>query len=93
MDSHQAGDSGFKLKKVEKSEMTHKNPALRGSSVPVPSHHSLQVVPAEIAPKAAAPAGPAKATPKSPPVFELRDKKWVVVRTLSRAPSRNFFPH
>jgi len=65
---NQAGDSGFKLKKVEKSEMTHKNPALRGSSV----------VPAEIAPKAAAPAGPAKATPKSPPVFELRDKKWVV---------------
>lgn len=64
------GASGFGLKKVEKSQMTHKNPALRGTSV----------VPGEHEPKPAASAAAPKAAPaaKSPPVFELRDRKWVV---------------
>jgi len=58
------------LKKVEKSQMTHKNPELRATSV----------VPAEAAPKKATPAassakaGPKKGTPK----FELQGNKWVV---------------
>jgi hypothetical protein len=41
----------------------------------------LQVVPAEAAKPAAPAAAPKAAAPaaKSPPVFELRDRKWVVV--------------
>jgi len=56
------------LKKVDKSQMTHKNPELRATSV----------VPATSAPKKAAPAaakaGPKKGTPK----FELQGNKWVI---------------
>lgn len=56
------------LKKVEKSQMTHKNPELRANSV----------VPAEIAPKKA-PAPSAKvAAKKGTPKFELQGNKWVV---------------
>lgn len=57
------------LKKVDRSQMTHKNPALRGSSV---------VTAADAVKKPAAPkkvfGAPAK---KKDPVFELQGKKWV----------------
>lgn len=56
------------LKKVDKSQMTHKNPELRGSSV-VPA--------AESKPKPAAKAA-ATGVKKGTPKFELQDKKWVV---------------
>jgi adenylyl cyclase-associated protein len=59
------------LKKVDRSQMTHKNPELRGSSV----------VPASAAKKpAAAPAKKfgAAAAVKKDPVLELQGKKWVV---------------
>jgi len=60
------------LKKVDKSQMTHKNPELRGSSV-VPAKT------ASAAPKktSAAPKFGAAAKPKTP-VFELNGKKWVI---------------
>ncbi len=56
------------LKKVSKDQMTHKNPALRVSSV-------VKGVPKKTgssAPKAVA------AAVKKPPVCELQNKKWVV---------------
>lgn len=54
------------LKKVDKSQMTHKNPALRAGAV----------VPAgAVAPKAA-PAAAKKTEVKKPPVLELQGKKW-----------------
>lgn len=58
------------LKKVEKSQMTHKNPELRASSV----------VPAEAAAAAPKTAATAKAATevKKDPVFELQGKKWAV---------------
>ena len=59
------------LKKVSKDQMTHKNPNLRASSV-VPDKAKPTPKPAAAAPKQAA---------KKPPVFELKGKKWIVVRT------------
>jgi len=57
------------LKKVDKSEMTHKNPELRTTSV----------VTAKTAPKKAAPTKAYGASAvKKDPVFELQGKKWVV---------------
>eukprot|EP01147_Barroeca_monosierra_P001115 gene1115-4343_t len=56
------------LKKVDRSQMTHKNPALRATSV-VPS--------AEKSPSARAPAAPVVAAKKDP-VLELVGKKWTV---------------
>lgn len=66
---NKGGDITSGLKKVDKSQMTHKNPELRATSV----------VPAESAPKkrvapAGAKAGPKRGTPK----FELQGNKWVV---------------
>ena len=57
------------LKKVDKSQMTHKNPALRGDSV-VPAATASGA--AKSTPKAAAPAA------AKPPVCELQGKKWIV---------------
>ncbi|EGD79805.1 adenylyl cyclase-associated protein [Salpingoeca rosetta] len=58
------------LKKVEKSQMTHKNPALRATSV---------VSASAAKPTAAKPAAkPAAAVQKKDPVFELVGKKWTV---------------
>lgn len=58
------------LKKVDKSQMTHKNPALRATSV----------VPASSAPAPAASTSAARgnAAPLGPPKLELDSKKWVV---------------
>ncbi|KAI9322074.1 adenylate cyclase associated N terminal-domain-containing protein [Zopfochytrium polystomum] len=57
------------LKKVDKSEMTHKNPELRASSV-VPATAEK---PASPAPKFGA-----AAAPKAPPKLELQGNKWIV---------------
>lgn len=60
------------LKKVDASQMTHKNPELRQSSVV-----AEKKAPPAIAPKPGAGAGQA---PKKPPRFELEDgNKWLVV--------------
>ena len=60
------------LRKVEKSEMTHKNPALRASST-VPSNISLAKKPTK-------PVKPQSLSTKKPAKFALEDKKWVIVR-------------
>ncbi|KAJ3332783.1 hypothetical protein HDU76_013110 [Blyttiomyces sp. JEL0837] len=57
------------LRKVDKSEMTHKNPELRGSSI-VPA--ADKPAPVAAAPKFGA------AAPKAPPKLALEGKKWVV---------------
>lgn len=57
------------LKKVDKSQMTHKNPELRGSSI---------VKADAIQPKAAAPKFGAAAKPAAPPKLALEGNKWVV---------------
>jgi adenylyl cyclase-associated protein len=61
------GTSG--LRKVEKSEMTHKNPELRATSV-VPASSEKPVV---------AKPNAAKTAPKGPPKLALEGNKWVVV--------------
>ncbi|EDQ88715.1 uncharacterized protein MONBRDRAFT_37312 [Monosiga brevicollis MX1] len=58
------------LKKVEKSQMTHKNPALRASSVVTETEKKPAAAPAKKY-------GAAAAAPKEP-VFELAGKKWVI---------------
>lgn len=60
------------LKKVDRSQMTHKNPELRASSV---------VKASEAATKRTTLPSPRAATAatKRPPVLELQGKKWVVV--------------
>ena len=60
------------LRKVEKSEMTHKNPALRASST-VPSNTSLAKKPTK-------PVKPQSLSTKKPAKFALEDKKWIIVR-------------
>jgi len=57
------------LKKVDKSQMTHKNPELRAASV-VPASASEG--------KSKAPAKAQQGVKKGTPKFELQDKKWVV---------------
>lgn len=65
---NKGGEITAGLKKVDKSQMTHKNPELRATSV----------VPAAAAPKKAA-AATAKAAPKKgTPKFELQGNKWVI---------------
>lgn len=63
------GDVTSGLKKVDKSQMTHKNPALRAGST----------VPTETKAKGT-PAGPAAKAPAKvlPPKLELQGNKWVV---------------
>lgn len=65
------------LRKVEKSEMTHKNPALRASST-VPSNTSLAKKPTK-------PAKPQSLSTKKPAKFALEDKKWIIVRIVLSA--------
>ncbi|KAI8907816.1 adenylate cyclase associated N terminal-domain-containing protein [Gorgonomyces haynaldii] len=64
--SELAGDVTSRLRKVDKSEMTHKNPELRATSV----------VPAAAA--AAKPAAKAFAPPKQPPKIALEGNKWAI---------------
>ncbi|KAI9203669.1 adenylate cyclase associated N terminal-domain-containing protein [Polychytrium aggregatum] len=59
------------LRKVDKSEMTHKNPELRATSV-VPSTPAHAPAAAAAAPKFGG------AAPKAPPKFALEGNKWVV---------------
>ena len=64
------------LRKVEKSEMTHKNPALRASST-VPSNTSPS--PGK---KPTKPAKPQSLSTKKPAKFALEGKKWIIVCTV-----------
>lgn len=59
------------LRKVEKSEMTHKNPALRASST-VPSSPSSAKKPTK-------PAKPQSLSTKKPAKFVLEENKWIIV--------------
>jgi len=58
------------LRKVEKSEMTHKNPALRASST-VPSSPSSAKKPTK-------PAKPQSLSTKKPAKFVLEENKWII---------------
>lgn len=62
------------LRKVEKSEMTHKNPALRASST-VPSSTSPS-----LGKKPTKPAKPQSLSTKKPAKFALEGNKWLIVR-------------
>jgi adenylyl cyclase-associated protein len=64
------------LRKVEKSEMTHKNPALRASST-VPSNP-----PPPTGKKPTKPVKPQSLSTKKPAKFALEGKKWVIVRAV-----------
>ena len=77
------------LKKVDKSEMTHKNPELRASSMvpgtsgmasrlPKIIQRDAQVAIKPVVPKAA-PNTAATAAPSKPPKFALEGAKWAVV--------------
>jgi len=61
------------LRKVEKSEMTHKNPALRASST-VPSN-----TPPSLGKKPTKPVKPQSLSTKKPAKFALEGKKWIIV--------------
>jgi hypothetical protein len=61
------------LRKVEKSEMTHKNPALRASST-VPSTTSPT-----LGKKPTKPAKPHSLSTKKPAKFALEGNKWIIV--------------
>lgn len=65
------------LRKVEKSEMTHKNPALRASST-VPSNTSSAKKPTK-------PVKPQSLSTKKPPKFAYEGKKWIIVRLILSA--------
>ncbi|KAH9056661.1 adenylate cyclase associated N terminal-domain-containing protein [Lactarius vividus] len=67
------GDVTKNLRKVDKSEMTHKNPALRASSI-VPS----TVVSTTASKKPIRPAKPQALMGKKPPKFALEGNKWAV---------------
>ena len=64
------------LRKVEKSEMTHKNPTLRASST-VPSNTSPS-----LGKKPTKPAKPQSLSTKKPAKFALEGNKWIIVRTV-----------
>ncbi|KAL1920805.1 uncharacterized protein VTP21DRAFT_11440 [Calcarisporiella thermophila] len=74
------------LRKVDKSEMTHKNPSLRASSVVKASTEPTKRTPPPPSPKPAAltsgkkspPTAPTKAKAKKPARLELEGNKWVV---------------
>ena len=66
---NQGGDVTKGLKKVDKSEMTHKNPTLRGNA-PVVVAERNPVVPRK----------PETFKKKAPPKKELDGTKWIVVR-------------
>ncbi|GLB35392.1 putative cyclase-associated protein [Lyophyllum shimeji] len=61
------------LRKVDKSEMTHKNPALRASSV-VPNSTGSTAV----AKKPVRPTKPQALAGKKPPKFALEGNKWII---------------
>lgn len=67
------GDVTKGLKKVDKSEMTHKNPELRASAV-VPAAGNGPKKPAR-------PTKPAALAGKKPPKLALEGNKWLVVRS------------
>lgn len=62
------------LRKVDKSEMTHKNPALRGSAPPMARTES-----SSSAKKPTKPSKPAALSGKKPPKFALEGNKWLIV--------------
>lgn len=81
------------LRKVDKSEMTHKNPALRSGSVvpgssgspigellPFPSGYGLRVLTFWIVQKKPVrPTKPQALAGKKPPKFILEGNKWIIV--------------
>jgi adenylyl cyclase-associated protein len=90
---NQGTDVTSRLKKVEKSEMTHKNPSLRVSGA-VPARASspsepylftigaLKLTARHAGPKGTSPPKPRKPTSlqaKKPSKMELQGSKWVVV--------------
>ena len=71
------------LRKVEKSEMTHKNPELRASSV-VPAGNATPKRPIK-------PSKPAALSGKKPHKMALEGTKWIIVSSTSSSPSIAFF--
>lgn len=68
------------LKKVDKSEMTHKNPALRKKSVPLPPKKPKKLQTGGVGVTDTDTAGVVVAAPHAAPEqFELVDNKWMVV--------------
>lgn len=74
------------LRKVDKSEMTHKNPNLRASSV-VPATNNG----AASAKRPTKPSKPAALSGKKPSKFALEGNKWTIVRRL--LPSTHLIPN
>lgn len=72
------------LKKVESSQMTHKNPSLR-AAVPVPARSSSQSSGKSVGPPGKKPK-PESMRTKKPPKKELEGNKWIIV-SLRQAPS------
>lgn len=66
------------LRKVDKSEMTHKNPSLRSSA---PAMERSRSRGPETKPKPASMRGAGAATPKKEGKKELDGNKWIIVRT------------
>ena len=71
------------LRKVDKSEMTHKNPELRASSV-VPAGNATPKRPIK-------PSKPAALSGKKPHKMALEGTKWIIVSSTSSSPSMAFF--
>lgn len=78
---NQGEDITKSLKKVDKSQMTHKNPSLRATST-VPAKKSPPPKPSKPAHLTQSPTSSRTTTPSSPakpePVVELRDSKWFI---------------
>ena len=69
------------LRKVDKSEMTHKNPSLRAGSV-VPATVGASSAGSPAAKKPARPTKPHALAGKKPTKFVLEGNKWLIVRRL-----------
>lgn len=63
------------LRKVDKSEMTHKNPELRASSVVTASGNATPKRPSK-------PSKPASLAGKKPSKFALEGSKWIIVSVI-----------
>jgi adenylyl cyclase-associated protein len=75
------------LRKVDKSEMTHKNPALRASSTVPSSVGSSSAAGGATAKKPLKPTKPHALAGKKPTKFVLEGSKWLIVSGLRRIPT------
>jgi adenylyl cyclase-associated protein len=75
------------LRKVDKSEMTHKNPALRASSTVPSSVGSSSAAGGATAKKPLKPTKPHALAGKKPTKFVLEGSKWLIVSGLRRVPT------